>query len=220
MRGSHGSSTRSQSGLDRIQMDRRGRLCPEQGITPSIRVARSITVRPSPMAHFLTILSKCRTLGALSLLLGTLSGCLPKIGADCITDQDCSPAGDRLCDTTQPGGYCTIADCDSNTCPEKESVCVSFNTSRSTQGACENRSQPSPHRRNFCMALCDSSDDCRSGYACIDMREDNTWTAAVITEDPKGHKVCVLSQSHPDIDESRADDFCAVGVGGAGGASP
>lgn len=165
-----------------------------------------------------------RTLASLwkSLILSTiLCGCLPKIGDDCDTDQDCSQQLDRLCDTTQPGGYCTIADCDPTVCPEKESVCVSFNISRSTQGECANPSQPSPHRRNFCMALCDESKDCRGGYACTDLSKDNIWSAAVISEDPKGRKVgqkvCMLAESHPDIEEDRADDFCRINVAGASG---
>ena len=40
---------------------------------------------------------------ALSLL-----GCNPEIGDSCSASLDCSDAGDRVCDGTLPGGYCTI----------------------------------------------------------------------------------------------------------------
>jgi hypothetical protein len=159
-----------------------------------------------------------RTLMKCLLPWMVLCGCLPKIGEKCITDIDCSQVGDRLCDTTQPNGYCTIADCGPTSCPEKESVCVSFNTARSNHGACANPSQPSPHRRNFCMALCEASRDCRSGYACIDLADENVWSAGVISKDPRGHKVCMVAESHPEIEPDRPDDFCRVSVGGAGGA--
>ena len=70
------------------------------------------------------------------------------------------------------------------------------------------------------MALCDSSSDCRGGYACVDLSEDNTWSAAIVSRKPEGHKVCIVAESHPEA-ENRADDFCSVqsGAGGAGGAS-
>ena len=48
--------------------------------------------------------------------LGTF-GCKPKIGEDCATSTDCSISGDRLCDVTQPGGYCTVFNCEPNTVP-------------------------------------------------------------------------------------------------------
>jgi len=65
------------------------------------------------------------------------------------------------------------------------------------------------------MALCEESKQCRSGYACTDLSDDTTWSAAVISEDPRGHKVCMLAESHPDIEEDRPDEFCEVNVGGA-----
>ena len=52
-------------------------------------------------------------------------GCSPEIGDDCGTALDCSAQGSRLCDRTQPGGYCTIAGCERGTCPD-EAVCVKF----------------------------------------------------------------------------------------------
>src|SRR5258705_13828561 len=50
-------------------------------------------------------------------------GCSPKIGDKCSVSTDCSVQGDRLCDPTQPGGYCTVFNCEPDRCPD-ESVCV------------------------------------------------------------------------------------------------
>ena len=60
-------------------------------------------------------------------LLSSLAfvACKPEIGDECEISTDCSATGDRLCDTTQPGGYCTIRSCEAQTCPE-EALCVEF----------------------------------------------------------------------------------------------
>ncbi len=53
------------------------------------------------------------------------AGCGHQIGDACSTNVDCSPLGDRFCDTAPPGGYCTIENCDTTTCPS-EAVCIRF----------------------------------------------------------------------------------------------
>ena len=58
-------------------------------------------------------------------------GCAPQIGDECETSVDCSQGGERLCDITQPGGYCTVFNCEPNSCPEDESLCVQFGAVRS-----------------------------------------------------------------------------------------
>ncbi|MFW5740185.1 MAG: hypothetical protein ACOC1F_07450, partial [Myxococcota bacterium] len=75
---------------------------------------------------------RCRSsflpLLSLSACLATwMLGCNPKIGDDCTNSTDCSVSGDRLCDTTQPGGYCTVFNCEPDMCPE-EAQCVAFDT--------------------------------------------------------------------------------------------
>ncbi len=55
------------------------------------------------------------------------------MGDSCATNADCSPLGDRFCDVSAPGGYCTVEGCDirlvngttTDTCPS-EAVCVRF----------------------------------------------------------------------------------------------
>ncbi len=61
---------------------------------------------------------------------GLALGCTPKIGDDCTVSTNCSTTGDRLCDVTQPGGYCTTFNCEPGSCPE-DSVCVNFGTTLS-----------------------------------------------------------------------------------------
>jgi hypothetical protein len=155
---------------------------------------------------------------ALSFLL--FLGCRQKIGDACVTDIDCSQAGDRTCDTTQPNGYCTQVDCDPFSCPEKESICIAFNDVPSNVGACNLRGQTSPYRRTFCMESCKDVDDCRGGYACMDMTDHNPWGAEVIQDDPKRTTVCVLAMTFEQIEDDRQDQVCTGGdasIGGAGG---
>jgi hypothetical protein len=160
----------------------------------------------------------------LPILALAFLGCQPKIGDDCVTDLDCSQSGDRICDTTQPDGYCTQVDCDPSSCPEKESICISFNDALSTVGVCNSRGQVSPYRRTFCMGVCEGSGDCRKGYSCMDLSKPNDWGAEVIQKKPETTKVCVLNMSYAPIEETRSDQVCsgssskgASAIGGAGG---
>ena len=82
--------------------------------------------------------------------------CQPSTGDSCQSSLTCSPLGDRYCDVTQPGGYCTVAGCEAGSCPD-DSVCVRF--------------RPSELRLSslYCMAECDDDGDCREdeGYRCL-----------------------------------------------------
>jgi hypothetical protein len=65
----------------------------------------------------------------LSLLVVASAGCGASIGDGCLSNLDCSPLGDRFCDTAPQGGYCTIEDCDFNQIPcPSEAVCIRFFT--------------------------------------------------------------------------------------------
>lgn len=83
-------------------------------------------------------------------------GCAPAIGDDCGTSTDCSVSGDRVCDTASPGGYCTVAGCEQDTCPDG-AVCVEF------------RFDPQRIASSWCMASCGGDGDCRTGegYECL-----------------------------------------------------
>ena len=132
------------------------------------------------------------------LLAGSILGCNPKIGDDCSTSTDCSISGDRLCDTTQPGGYCTIFNCEPDTCPE-ESQCIAFDTE--LDPACADQ-RWARFERTFCMRRCKDNGDCRSGYVCFNMNSTpNPWGARVADLDPEGTKVCIApwSEASPGV---------------------
>ena len=117
-------------------------------------------------------------------LLGAVA-CAPRIGDKCSLSTDCSANGDRLCDTTQPGGYCTIFNCEPDGCPE-EAVCVVFN-----EGTCPGVAQDVRFQRTFCMDLCRSSNDCRSGYTCLDTTNDPD--TKVVDLNPARRTICTVT---------------------------
>ena len=128
----------------------------------------------------------------LVLVLGLLAGglgCKPKIGEDCATSIDCSLSGDRLCDITQPGGYCTVFNCEPNLCPD-DSVCVAF-----SEGTCSTPSVSTRFRRTFCMRSCEDEGDCRGGaYHCIDPAGDES--RRIVDVNPPSPRICALPSSN------------------------
>ena len=71
-----------------------------------------------------------------------LAACAPQVGDECRTFRDCAGGTDiRTCDTSVPGGYCTIFDCERNGCP-KESVCVDFGVMTACMLRCDDRRCP------------------------------------------------------------------------------
>ncbi len=160
------------------------------------------------------------------LLFVSLLGCQPSIGDECQTSADCGASGDRLCDITQPGGYCTVFNCEPGTCPE-EATCVLFSATPSTVDGCEESSASSPYQRSFCVKLCESEEDCRGRYSCVDVgAADNPWGAVVIDRGPS--RVCAVPYSAAPIPEDRSNEVCtgtdaafepppASSGGGAGG---
>ncbi|MEM9492710.1 MAG: hypothetical protein AAGC55_26415, partial [Myxococcota bacterium] len=64
------------------------------------------------------------------------AGCGTEIGDECTLSTDCSSAGDRICATDLPGGYCTVRGCDFDTCPD-ESICVRFFAVGDTSKRCD-----------------------------------------------------------------------------------
>jgi hypothetical protein len=139
-----------------------------------------------------------------SAVLGV--GCRPHIGDDCTTSVDCSQSGDRLCDITQPGGYCTVYNCEPGSCPS-EAACVAFDAQTSPFPACRDANGLSRFQRAYCMLSCSSAGDCRAGYVCQDMTvmgSDNPYNAVLIDPD-RGNKVCVAAFSGTSVTE-KGDD--------------
>jgi hypothetical protein len=124
---------------------------------------------------------------ATTVLAGWGLGCTPSIGDKCTLSTDCSVRGDRLCDTAQPGGYCTIFNCRGNLCPD-DAACVLFNAA--IQGCGYNDRSISRTARTFCMAQCHSNSDCRDGYICSDPRQ-APWSA-VLLDDDQTRRVCIV----------------------------
>jgi hypothetical protein len=119
--------------------------------------------------------------------------CGNNIGDRCQTNIDCAQDGSRICDLSQPGGYCTEDGCDDSSCPS-ESVCVRFFDQKYPTGTCSSppgtigecqpdelcvvcgpsSSQPeaepccvpSASERRYCALKCGSNGDCRGGYVC------------------------------------------------------
>ncbi len=117
-----------------------------------------------------------------ALALAGLSACGKEIGDACIVSSDCDPNGQRQCDISQKEGYCTIQGCDYSTCPE-EAACIRFFTGSFANKACDdpgcsldelcdlnNRCVPRSAEVRYCMKTCESSDDCRDGYECRDLK--------------------------------------------------
>jgi len=169
---------------------------------------------PFPRRALLALrLAAVTALGALAL------GCTPKIGDDCTVSTNCSSTGDRLCDVTQPGGYCTKFNCEPGGCPE-DSVCVNFGTTLSPVAGCTPSQANSPYKRSFCMASCDKDSDCRSGYKCLQPTEFN----AVLAEHSSGNRVCAVPPKPAPTGTSNevcigSDAGNAPGAGGASGIS-
>jgi hypothetical protein len=85
---------------------------------------------------------------ALWIVLAILAaGCTSQVGDACENGTQCGPQLD--CDLTQPDGYCTKSPCEINGCPEP-GECIRFDDDST-----------------FCMAHCESSDDCRDNYVCV-----------------------------------------------------
>jgi hypothetical protein len=121
-----------------------------------------------------------------------LAGCTPSIGDKCVLSTDCSVRGDRLCDTSQPNGYCTIFNCAPDQCPDK-AACVLFEPE--VPGCPYNDRVRSRTGRQFCMAQCHSNSDCRDGYTCADPRQPPF--NALILDDDQTQRVCIVSKSVP-----------------------
>jgi hypothetical protein len=154
---------------------------------------------------------------ALALAAGALAlGCTPQIGDKCTVSTNCSSTGDRLCDVTQPDGYCTKFNCEPGQCPDN-SVCVNFGTTLSPVSlACSPSQANSPYKRSFCMADCSDDSDCRDGYKC----QAPTEFYAVLAEHSSGTRVCAVPPKP--LPKGTSDEVCIgsdEGVGPAEGGS-
>ncbi len=129
---------------------------------------------------------KAVPVAALALAGLALSACQPQIGDSCVLNTNCSTTGGRQCDTSMPGGYCTVFNCAPNTCPD-QSACYLFDPQ--VQGCPYNDRQPSRTGHSFCMKDCQHDGDCRAGYHCVDARQP-PWNA-ILLDDNQNQSICV-----------------------------
>jgi hypothetical protein len=147
---------------------------------------RALMSSPSLHASLLVLLGCLAGIGGL--------GCGKEIGDACFSAADCSPNGDRQCDTASSEGYCTVQGCDVDTCPE-EAVCVRFFTGSFANKPCDPATEdkavegrtdacsldelcalvgscvPRSAEIRFCMRKCESDGDCRDSYECRGLEE-------------------------------------------------
>jgi hypothetical protein len=147
---------------------------------------------PSVLGALKSVGRDPRSLSALllSALLGALAACTPSIGDKCVLSTDCSTRGDRLCDTSQPEGYCTQFNCQKNQCPD-QAACVLFNAAVPGCGY-DDRSGGYGSRvaRSFCVAMCASDKDCRAGYVCANPHAP-PWSGVVLDDD-QSKRTCLV----------------------------
>jgi hypothetical protein len=140
---------------------------------------------------FVRLLRPTSFIAAAAALLSAVAACTPEIGDKCILSTDCSIRSDRVCDTSQPNGYCTT-NCRGNSCPDK-AACVLYNTSIQGCGF-DDRAGPFGSRvaRSFCTARCFSNADCRTeeGYICADPKA-YPWKAFIL-DDVQDQTVCLV----------------------------
>jgi hypothetical protein len=155
-----------------------------------------------------------------------LGACGKEIGDACIIGSDCSPNGDRLCDQSSSGGYCTIQGCDYSTCPD-EAACIRFFTGNFGNKACDPKATATdcgPHPEaccsldelcaidghcvprssevRYCMRTCDSDGDCRDDYECRDLQKmkdhgGEPVLAPGLTVDARSPKFCAAAPVSP-----------------------
>jgi hypothetical protein len=120
-----------------------------------------------------------------------LAACTPQIGDKCVLSTDCSTRGDRLCDTSQPEGYCTQFNCSKNSCPN-EAACVLFNAAVPGCGYDDRAGQyGSRVARSFCAAQCSDNSDCRAGYVC-EVPTSAPWNGLILDDD-QAKRTCVVA---------------------------
>ncbi|MDP8999858.1 MAG: hypothetical protein M3O46_07080 [Myxococcota bacterium] len=181
-----------------------------RGLAPRRR-ARLGSQSSAGMGHFLFETRLAATVAlaiAASCACAILCGCSPVIGDHCALSTDCSVQGTRICDTSQPNGYCTLLSCTANTCPDN-AACVEFGAS--VQGCSyDDYAAPSRTGRSMCMKRCTSSSDCRQaeGYGCFTIGPSQTpWTVILDTSQSSG--VCMIGGSSPVDAQARDAAVCS-----------
>jgi hypothetical protein len=122
--------------------------------------------------------------GRLLLVTSTLAmlvgACSHEIGDSCKVAADCDPNGTRVCDLSQPGGYCTMVGCDEKSCPSS-SVCIRYFPEKLIVQEAPDAGG-APDAGHQCRAQCEDinntpvdagcpdggTDDCQADEICLD----------------------------------------------------
>lgn len=150
------------------------------------------------------------------------AACGNSIGDSCTLSSDCSPEGNRLCDSTSQDGYCTIRGCDFGTCPG-EATCVRFfpiaNVAKTCPGGqadctldeicTAGKCAPRTSEERYCMKKCGGHGDCREGYECRDTERATTHGGIPVPDPnrPDGEITPFCASAAP----CTADNGCAFG---------
>jgi hypothetical protein len=153
-------------------------------------------------------MNRALALFGLIAMLGS-AACSPTIGASCTQSTDCSSQGNRVCDTSQPEGYCTVFGCADGTCPD-QAACVAFDV---MLPGCQYNDYQAPARtsRALCLAHCRSNSDCRTaeGYVCVDPTASPFFGR--VLDDPAyilashSQMVCVVAPTPTDAGQGEGD---------------
>jgi len=123
------------------------------------------------------------------LVLGSLTAlaaaCGHAVGDPCNTNLDCSPLGTRYCDTSAPGGYCTVDGCDVGVCPD-EAVCIRFFSPLLDERCMRNADPLQTGCRRDERCLCDMTDDqgnCSGHAHCAPEASEHRWCQRKCSKD-------------------------------------
>jgi hypothetical protein len=134
--------------------------------------------------------------------------CARKIGDNCSISTDCSTQGDRICDVSQPGGYCTQLGCRANGCPDS-AACVLFGAA--VPGCSIDEREFSRAARSQCMNQCSDDSDCRdSRYVCVRERV-APWNARIL-DDKRDRLFCVPRVGPVNAAASPAAELCKAPI--------
>ena len=125
--------------------------------------------------------------------------------------QDCNRTEvERICltEATQrfPGGYCTSFNCVPDSCAD-EAICVAYRAALGNSPECSEATNSSRLQQTYCMRACESGSDCRDGYACVELTDDNPWGARALTSDGR-RKICMPAYREPDAPPERQSGVC------------
>jgi hypothetical protein len=161
---------------------------------------------PSPKLPQLTLpFALAATLVAALLGFGA-SGCTPAIGDRCTISTDCSVQGNRICDTFEPNGYCTVV-CSANSCPDN-AACIEFAVGIPGCGYSD-YAAPSRLGRSMCMKTCNTDSDCRAdeGYTCV--LTDTLGTTVAVLDSDQHPRICMIGPSMAEDGGSSSLPVCS-----------